>query len=56
MIVGYTNRAALLRGAAAGSATVQLVKTRNEAVEWIKRHLDAGDAVLYENDLPDHYA
>ncbi len=56
LIVGYTNRAALLRGAAAGSATVQLVKTRNEAVEWIKRHLDAGDAVLYENDLPDHYA
>ncbi len=26
-----------------------------EAVDWVRRHLGPGDAVLYENDLPDHY-
>jgi hypothetical protein len=24
-------------------------------VAWVRQHLGAGDAVLYENDLPDHY-
>jgi UDP-N-acetylmuramoyl-tripeptide--D-alanyl-D-alanine ligase len=31
------------------------VADRPEAVAWVKDHLGPGDAVLYENDLPDHY-
>jgi UDP-N-acetylmuramoyl-tripeptide--D-alanyl-D-alanine ligase len=55
VIVGYTNRRALLSGARTGSASVQLVDTREQAVEWVRAQLGTGDAVLYENDLPDHY-
>jgi UDP-N-acetylmuramoyl-tripeptide--D-alanyl-D-alanine ligase len=55
LIVGRTNQRALLRGAAAGSASVTMCRDRPEAVAWVRRHLGAGDAVLYENDLPDHY-
>ena len=32
-----------------------VVGTRDEAVAWVRGHLGPGDAVLYENDLPDHY-
>ncbi len=55
VFVGRTNRAALLRGAAQGDASVTVVETREEAVSWVRANLGAGDAVLYENDLPDHY-
>jgi UDP-N-acetylmuramoyl-tripeptide--D-alanyl-D-alanine ligase len=55
LIVGRTNKRALLRGAAAGSASVTVCRDRPEAVAWVRRNLGAGDAVLYENDLPDHY-
>ena len=55
LIVQRTNRAALQRGAATGSASVMLVDTREDAVAWVREHLGAGDAVLYENDLPDHF-
>jgi len=58
VIVGHTNRKALQAGAArAESATNQvvLVETREQAVAWVQEHLGAGDVVLYENDLPDHY-
>ena len=55
LIVGRANRRALLRGARTGSAQVVLVADREEAVAWIRQHLRPGDAVLYENDLPDHY-
>ena len=55
VIVGATNREALLRGSENGSATVTVVNSREEAVSWIRDHLGPGDAVLYENDLPDHY-
>jgi UDP-N-acetylmuramoyl-tripeptide--D-alanyl-D-alanine ligase len=53
VIVGRTNRRALLAGA--GAAATVLVDTRDEAVAWVREHLGPGDAVLYENDLPDHY-
>ena len=95
VIVGFTNRKALLEGAGAhnvrisgwragaGGYTVapddedeeededgrepktggvmrQLrhvkVSSRDEAVSWVKAHLGEGDVVLYENDLPDHFA
>jgi UDP-N-acetylmuramoyl-tripeptide--D-alanyl-D-alanine ligase len=65
VVVGHTNRRALLRGAAqaqaearaqARSATeVVRVEHRNEAVAWVREHVQAGDVVLYENDLPDHF-
>ena len=55
VVVGHTNRRALLEGAARGSATVVVVDTREQAVAWVREHVSAGDAVLYENDLPDHY-
>jgi UDP-N-acetylmuramoyl-tripeptide--D-alanyl-D-alanine ligase len=56
VIVGHTNRAALLEGAKAGAIDVHLVDHRDQAVEWVRAQLGTGDAVLYENDLPDHYA
>ena len=59
LIVGWTNRRALLAGlagaATAGGPAVLLVETRDQAVEWVRHHTGPGDVVLYENDLPDHY-
>lgn len=55
IIVGRTNRKALLRGSTKGEASVTVVDTRDEAVAWAKENLGPGDVVLYENDLPDHY-
>lgn len=55
VVVGLTNRKALLKGAAKGEASVTVVRSRDEAVAWVRGNLVAGDAVLYENDLPDHY-
>lgn len=53
VIVGYTNRGALR----SGSSPLRpiYVRTRDEAVAWVRATLGPGDAVLYENDLPDHY-
>ncbi|MHB1711015.1 MAG: Mur ligase family protein [Acidimicrobiales bacterium] len=61
VVVGRTNRRALLRGAAsvpsarAAGCVVRCVADRPEAVAWVREHLGPRDAVLYENDLPDHY-
>lgn len=55
LIVGYTNRKSLSRGSVKGEASVTVVANREEAVEWVRSNLSTGDAVLYENDLPDHY-
>jgi len=55
LIVGRTNRDALLEGSAKGGASVTVVTSREEAVNWVRQNLGPGDAVLYENDLPDHY-
>jgi UDP-N-acetylmuramoyl-tripeptide--D-alanyl-D-alanine ligase len=55
LVVGRTNRRALLEGARGGAATVTVLSSRQEAVEWVRSQLGPGDAVLYENDLPDHY-
>ena len=54
--VGHTNRRALRRGVSQGQGTVIEVPNREAAREWVRRNLQAGDAVLWENDLPDHYA
>jgi UDP-N-acetylmuramoyl-tripeptide--D-alanyl-D-alanine ligase len=55
VVVGRTNRAALLAGAAGGLAAVHTVANREEAVAWVRSALGPGDVVLYENDLPDHH-
>lgn len=56
LVVGQTNRQALIDGAAAGGeADVIVTATREEAVEWVRSNLGPGDVVLYENDLPDHF-
>lgn len=55
VIVGRTNRKALESGSADGKASVTVVGSRAEAVDWVVANLSPGDAVLYENDLPDHY-
>lgn len=55
VVVGRTNAGALLAGANKGTAEVRQARTRVEAVEWVRTNLTTGDAVLYENDLPDHY-
>jgi UDP-N-acetylmuramoyl-tripeptide--D-alanyl-D-alanine ligase len=55
IVVGRTNRRALLAGVAAGPAEAVVVANRDEAVRWVREHLGPGDVVLYENDLPDHF-
>lgn len=55
VIVGRSNRAALLRGSAGGEASVIVVDSREDAVDWVRANLGDRDVVLYENDLPDHY-
>jgi len=66
VVVGRTNRRALLAGATAGATADEtpvgrepvrcvVVADRDEAVAWVRDHLGPGDIVLYENDLPDHY-
>lgn len=52
-IVGRTNARALARGARGG--VTHRFEHRADAVAWVRSHLGAGDGVLYENDLPDHY-
>lgn len=56
IIVGFTNQRPLREGASQGAAKVHHVRFHTQAVEWVRANLGAGDAVLYENDLPDHYA
>jgi len=55
LVVNRTNRAALLAGAQGGRARVHVFDRRDQAVAWVRSNLGPGDAVLYENDLPDTY-
>jgi UDP-N-acetylmuramoyl-tripeptide--D-alanyl-D-alanine ligase len=55
VVVGATNRRALVAGSKNGKANVTLVPTLAAGVEWVRANAGPGDAVLYENDLPDHY-
>ena len=52
VIVQRTNAQALSDGCGAGAMRVRY---RDDAVAWVRATLRAGDAVLYLNDLPDHY-
>jgi UDP-N-acetylmuramoyl-tripeptide--D-alanyl-D-alanine ligase len=59
VIVGLTNRRALLAGAAEvppdARAQVVVVDRHDQAVAWVRARTAPGDVVLYENQLPDHY-
>jgi UDP-N-acetylmuramoyl-tripeptide--D-alanyl-D-alanine ligase len=57
VIVGVTNRSALREGVQRSSAAIDVIEvpTRPDAVAWVRTALGARDAVLYENDFPDHY-
>ncbi len=58
VVVGRTNRRALMAGLASSTdrrPRSAWSRDRDQAVEWVREHLGPGDAVLYENDLPDHY-
>lgn len=58
VLVGRAQTAAILRGiqsTAFDPARVQVVDTLKEGSDWYQRHLKAGDAVLFLNDLPDTY-
>lgn len=52
LAIGWTNRDALRRGS---SGQVVTVPSREAARDWVRANLGAGDGVLWENDLPDHY-
>jgi UDP-N-acetylmuramoyl-tripeptide--D-alanyl-D-alanine ligase len=52
VVIGRTNARALARGF---NGNPRRFDTRDEAVTWVRGTLGAGDAVLYLNDLPDHY-
>jgi UDP-N-acetylmuramoyl-tripeptide--D-alanyl-D-alanine ligase len=52
VIVKRTNALPLENGY---KGPVRRFNTRDDAVSWVRASLAAGDAVLYLNDLPDHY-
>lgn len=55
IVVGHTNRKALVAGAKAAGIAYQTVARREQAVQLLRSQLGPGDGVLYENDLPVHY-
>ena len=55
VVVGRTNASALKRGAYGTATEVLATPTREQAVALLKTKTHAGDVVLFENDLPDHY-
>ena len=55
IVVGRTNRAALVAGARAGGAEPETVDRRERAVPRAMALAGERGVVLYENDLPDHY-
>lgn len=55
VVVGRTNRSALVAGITAGGGEYELVERRDQAVAVATRVAGPGGVILYENDLPDHY-
>jgi UDP-N-acetylmuramoyl-tripeptide--D-alanyl-D-alanine ligase len=55
VVVARLNRDALVAGAAGGKAEVITVASLDEATVELARIVAPGDAVLFENDLPDQY-
>jgi UDP-N-acetylmuramoyl-tripeptide--D-alanyl-D-alanine ligase len=57
LVVSETNRAAFVEGhhEAARENRLVAVPTRGEAFRWLREHMQDGDVVILENDLPDLY-
>lgn len=55
VVVGRTNRAALLEGARRAGGRPDVVDHRPQAVPLATVKAAPGGVILYENDLPDHY-
>ncbi|HEX7168358.1 MAG TPA: Mur ligase family protein [Acidimicrobiales bacterium] len=55
VVIGSTNRAALVAGGHRGKARVVGVTDRAAATAWVRENTHGGDVVLFENDLPDHF-
>lgn len=55
VVVGRTNRAALVAGITAAGGECDVVERREQAVAVATRVAGPGGVILYENDLPDHY-
>ncbi len=55
VVIGATNRKALMAGGHEGRARVVLVDDRAAATAWVRENTGEGDVVLFENDLPDHF-
>ncbi|WP_024287832.1 Mur ligase family protein [Cellulomonas sp. KRMCY2] len=55
VVVGRTNRAALVAGAQQGDGTFDVVDQRAQAVPLATAKAGPAGVILYENDLPDHY-
>jgi UDP-N-acetylmuramoyl-tripeptide--D-alanyl-D-alanine ligase len=54
VVTGRTNRRALVTGAVS-PARLRTMPSRQAAARTVMAEATAGDVVLYENDLPDHY-
>lgn len=55
VVVGRTNRAALVAGVQQGGGTYDVVDHRAQAVPLATAKAGPAGVILYENDLPDHY-
>jgi len=55
VVVGRTNAAPLRTGGQGRTTDVVDVPTREAGVRLVEERSRAGDVVLFENDLPDHY-
>jgi UDP-N-acetylmuramoyl-tripeptide--D-alanyl-D-alanine ligase len=55
VVVGRTNGSALRKGGTGGQTDLVSVPTRAAGVVVVEARSTAGDVVLFENDLPDHY-
>ena len=55
VVVGRTNAEALVAGGSGGATEVLQVPDRAAGVALVQTRSAAGDVVLFENDLPDHY-
>ncbi len=55
VVVGRTNRSALVEGIVGAGGSHDVVDRRDQAVAVATRVAGPRGVILYENDLPDHY-
>lgn len=54
VIMNKTNKEALFQGAKEGKAKIFFADTRQEQLDVLKKVIEQGDVVLFENDFPDN--